>query len=54
MRPVKISKWPTQMLDHQIMLIERRAEIWARIFQTTLVDFLPPRYVQLVEERLLR
>jgi hypothetical protein len=42
------------MLDHQIMLMERRASIWARIFKTTTIDFLPVKYAELVVERLIR
>lgn len=54
MRPIKISKWSVAMLDHEIMLFERRARRWARIFNTCEVDYLPPRYAKLVLERLFR
>lgn len=54
MKPIKISRWNNQMLDHEINLIERRAERWARIFNSNIVDYLPSKYASLVLERFFR
>ena len=54
MRPVKVEKWSDAVLDHQIMLAERKAVCWARVFKTPVTDFYPKKYCAMILEKEFR
>jgi hypothetical protein len=49
-----IEKLSDEILNHEIFVMESRARQWARVWQTSALKYLGPRYSMLIIEKEFR